>query len=75
MARYILDVGNVKDKFEAYGIARRISRLLEHKSMVIRVIDMSNTNQLYNEDDIEKGKTNELTEEQIESFNNQCNTF
>lgn len=77
MARFILDVAingrNEEDvKDEVREIMNRVGKVLENEVSIIRCIDMFNTNQFYNSDDISEGKSNELTVDQIANHDLEC---
>lgn len=72
MARFVLDVANI-NKEEAQIIMERVCNELSDEIVTIILADVTNENQFYNQDDIEDGKTNALTQDQIDAFNNEIN--
>lgn len=72
MARFILDVANL-DEEGAQRIMERVCDELADTVTTIALVDVTNDNQFYNQDDIEEGNTNILTQSQIDAFNKQAN--
>lgn len=73
MARFILDVGNIEDPKEAKKVMERVCDELGDYVARIDVVDLTNTNQLYGQEDLDEGKTNALTSEQILEHSKRCN--
>lgn len=76
MARFILDVANLMPHLIEKLQDEIFSTNIVSKSIATMIcIDESNTNQFFSmdEEDIENGFTNSLSQEQIENFNKFCN--
>ena len=76
MARFILDVGNLMPH-QIEKLQQEIfdTDIVSKSIATMNCIDESNENQFYSmdEEDIENGYTNSLSQKQIQNFNKVCN--
>lgn len=74
MARFILDVASfgINNEEDIQEIQKKVTDLLSDRITTVYCIDETNDNQFYSDEDLENGKTNNLTIKQIERFSKNC---